>query len=113
MSKRQFPYYTPVNSFEVKRQTVDAQDPRWNTRPTSQYRGQSTTLDEHEDYGYHQDRPSESGTDFTQWSDTEIKQFLDNRGEDFVEGMDRATLMALAQECERSTGPARKPEAPE
>jgi hypothetical protein len=50
MSKRQFPYYTPVNTFDVKRQTSSAQDPQWNERGAPQPRGQSSFLDDSEDF---------------------------------------------------------------
>lgn len=34
-----------------------------------------------------------AGTDFSQWSDTELRGFLDQRGEDFDDCEDRAALV--------------------
>ena len=50
-------------------------------------------------------------TDFTQWSETDVKAFLDLRGEDYDDCVDAYALMARAAECEHNTGPATKPGA--
>ncbi len=51
-----------------------------------------------------------SATDFTVWSEEEIKIFLDQRGEDFDDCHAFDSLVQRAKECEVNTGPAiRKP----
>ncbi|KAK9915167.1 hypothetical protein WJX75_005510 [Coccomyxa subellipsoidea] len=49
-------------------------------------------------------------TDFTTWTEGQIKMFLEQRGEDFVESTTFSELVLKAQECEYTTGPAQKPD---
>lgn len=51
-------------------------------------------------------------TDFSQWSEAELRTFLDQRGEDFDDCRDRDALMERARECEANTGPAVRPTLP-
>lgn len=48
-------------------------------------------------------------TDFTTWTQKEIINFLDRRGEDHDDCIDFYALVARAQTCEQNTGPATKP----
>jgi ATP-dependent RNA helicase DDX42 len=45
-------------------------------------------------------------TDFTAWSEEEIRSFLDQRGEDFDDCHTFDALVQRAKECETNTGPA-------
>lgn len=48
-------------------------------------------------------------TDFTTWTQQEIIEFLDRRGEDHGDCMDFYAFVARAHTCEENTGPATKP----
>lgn len=52
---------------------------------------------------------TQQATDFTSWTQAEIIEFLDRRGEDHDDCMDFYALVARALECEHNTGPATKP----
>lgn len=45
-------------------------------------------------------------TDFTAWNETEIREFLERRGEDYDDCKCFEDLVSRAVECERNTGPA-------
>ncbi|KAK3278356.1 hypothetical protein CYMTET_13695, partial [Cymbomonas tetramitiformis] len=60
----------------------------------------------------HQMRTQDEVTNFWNWSEIDIKEFLDQRGEDHDPSMDKATLVDLATQCERDTGPAGPPAHP-
>eukprot|EP00892_Ulva_mutabilis_P001353 jgi/Ulvmu1/11218/UM072_0055.1 len=50
-----------------------------------------------------------TATDFTTWTQKEIIDFLDRRGEDHDDCIDFYALVSRAQTCEKNTGPATKP----
>lgn len=48
-------------------------------------------------------------TNFNAWTETEIRTFLDQRGEEFEDCHDFNSLVKRAEECEANTGPAVRP----
>lgn len=46
----------------------------------------------------------EPATDFSKWDDSDIKAFLDQRGEDYDDCVDSIALHCRARECEENTG---------
>lgn len=52
--------------------------------------------------------PTEGGTDFSTWTEKEIKDFLDRRGEDYDDCKGFEDLVIRAKECEHNTGLATK-----
>eukprot|EP00873_Tetraselmis_striata_P024869 jgi/Tetstr1/445133/TSEL_032931.t1 len=107
--QRSFPYWSSVPSFDVTRgggvppggvhPGREAAEPRTFT-PSLPPAGAA---------------PQQAGgTDFSTWSEAQIKGFLDARGEDFDDCDTFSKLVVRAQECEVSTGPAPDPNiAPE
>lgn len=51
---------------------------------------------------------AQKSTDFTTWTQKEVIDFLDRRGEDHDDCFDFYALVARAQTCEQNTGPATK-----
>ncbi|WIA29633.1 hypothetical protein OEZ86_012120 [Tetradesmus obliquus] len=78
-----------------------------DVRPGQEY--QEPRLYQQPNYSY--DDAGREGTDFTQWSEADIKAFLDERGGDFDDCSSFEQLVERAVETEINTGPARPPQA--
>ncbi|BDA43593.1 probable ATP-dependent RNA helicase DDX42 [Coccomyxa sp. Obi] len=100
--KRQFPYHSVVPEVEVKRQNLSDTVPGFE-------RTQPAVFEAPTGYG-DQEGQVPRPTDFTTWTETQVKSFLEQRGEDFDDSISFGDLILRAQECEYTTGPARKPE---
>ncbi|GAX78091.1 hypothetical protein CEUSTIGMA_g5533.t1 [Chlamydomonas eustigma] len=100
-NKRSFPYYSEVPSFELKRNTFregSLHPGRENSGP--RVFQQPAGNDENESL-----QQAKGNTDFSQWSDQQIKDFLDLRGGDYDDCLSHAQLVERALEVEANTGP--------
>ncbi|KAK9845852.1 hypothetical protein WJX81_004205 [Elliptochloris bilobata] len=101
--KRHFPYYSAVPEIELKRPALASVAP-------GRERAQPRVFQEGPGFGFV--REEVRVTDFTEWTEQEIKAFLDGRGEDHDDCRSFSELVLRAQECEYSTGPATKADPP-
>ncbi|KAK9828689.1 hypothetical protein WJX72_001532 [[Myrmecia] bisecta] len=97
--KRQFPYYTAVPEIALRQSNVGVNPGREYSDPVTFQPG----------HGFGEAQQGHR-TDFNTWTDQQIKGFLDLRGEDYDDCVDRAMLVQRAEECEGATGPALQPE---
>ncbi|PRW59097.1 DEAD-box ATP-dependent RNA helicase 24 [Chlorella sorokiniana] len=110
--KRAFPYYSEVQGFEVQRRRLEDDPSRDAAAPRVWQAREQSSFDEYDAItgDVYAAAAAAVGTDFRQWSEEDVRAFLDQRGEDFDDCHDFESLVKRAQECEANTGPAQRPD---
>ncbi|KAL4424909.1 hypothetical protein ABPG77_009638 [Micractinium sp. CCAP 211/92] len=109
--KRAFPFYSEVQGFELQRRRLEEDPSREKEAPKVWQARENTTLDDYDAVtgDVYAAAAAAVGTDFRQWSEAEVRTFLDQRGEDYDDCPDFDALCKRAAECEANTGPAQRP----
>lgn len=109
--KRAFPYYSEVQGFELQRRRLEEDPSREKDAPKIWQAREHSTLDDYDAVtgDAYAAAAAAVGTDFRQWSEAEVRAFLDQRGEDYDDCPDFDALCKRAAECEANTGPAQRP----
>lgn len=112
--KRAFPFHSEVQGFELQRRKLDEDPSRereapkvWQAREQTEYDDYDTVTGD-----VYAAAAAAVGTDFSQWSEAEVRAFLEQRGEDYDDCPDLQALIKRAAECEANTGPAKRPDLP-
>ncbi|KAI3438924.1 hypothetical protein D9Q98_001338 [Chlorella vulgaris] len=110
--KRSFPYFSKVEGFELQRRKLEEDPSRDKEAPNVWQAREQTVYDEYDTVtgDVFAAAAAAMATDFSQWSEAEVRAFLEQRGEDYDDCQDLAALIKRACECEVNTGPAQKPD---